>query len=221
MSIKIFADTSNSEEIQELSKNPLIQGFTSNPSLMKKAGVPDYTEFCKKVIEITDKPVSFEVFSDDFDEIERQARIISSWGENVYVKIPITNTQGVSSAPLINKLTKDIKLNITAVFGLIGADEIVSESPMIISIFAGRIADTGTDPAPFFNHAVSGAEYLWASTREVFNIIQAERAGADIITITPEIFRKYEALKGKDLTEFSLETVKQFYNDAQSCGFSL
>lgn len=218
--IKIFLDSGDIEEINELSKNPLIQGFTTNPSLMKKAGITDYEEFGRKIVEITDKPVSFEVFADEFDEMERQAKIISSWGENVFVKIPITNTQGTGSALLINKLTKEIQLNITAIFGLIAANEIIPELPMILSIFAGRIADTGRDPALFFNRAVK-AEYLWASTREVFNIFQAEEAGADIITVSPDIFRKYETMRNKNLQEFSLETVKQFYDDAQSSGFVL
>src|SRR3990167_1752213 len=223
--IKIFADGADLEAIKKLNKNPLVKGFTTNPTLMRNAGVSDYEKFAKEVlVEVRDKPVSFEVFSDNFDEMERQARKIASWGENVYVKIPITNTNRQSSVPLIKKIL-DIKLNITAVFTKEQIELLpISKIPMIISIFAGRIADTGTDPIPFIRSIkkfLIGAELLWASPREVLNIYQAEEAGADIITCTPDLIEKYEKLKGKDLAEFSLDTVKMFYNDGQAAGYKL
>ena len=225
--IKIFADTANIEEIKELEKNTLIKGYTCNPSIMRKAGITDYENFCKDVLSITKKPVSFEVFADEFDEMERQARIISSWSGNVYVKIPITNTKGKSSIVLINKLLSDkIKINITAVFKahqLSGLGD--TGTPHIISVFAGRIADTGFDPVPILHEvkmkSYGSAEVLWASPREVFNIYEAEMEGIDIITATPEIIKKYESFKRKDLLEFSLDTVKMFYNDGQAAGYKL
>lgn len=230
--MKIFADTSDTNEIRELNKNPLVSGFTTNPTLMRRAGVTDYEKFCKKVLSITDKPVSFEVFADDFDEMERQARIISSWGENVYVKIPITNTKGESSIELINKLLlANIKLNITAVFTLEQVREIVvkalitDKKKVIVSVFGGRIADTGVDPTIYIKRIRSvlprWIELLWASPREVLNIYQAEWVGCDIITCQPDLIEKYEKLKGKDLTEYSLDTVKMFYNDGVKAGFKL
>ena len=246
-SMKIFADTSDIKEIAELNANPLIEGFTTNPTLMKKAGVKNYEAFCKKVLKIvSNKPISFEVFADDFDEMERQARKIASWGENVYVKIPITNTKGESSIPLIEELTKVMQLNITAItqkvqiasslpkrisphpkyfmMHIYEVPYLLSSLPMILSYFAGRVADTGTNPVLFINEIRSvarGMEILWASSREVLNIYQAKEAGADIITCTPDLIRKYEKFKGMDLEELSLLTVKQFYDDAKSCGFSL
>src|SRR3990167_7750456 len=222
--IKIFADTSDLEAIRELDKNPLVQGFTTNPTLMNKAGVKDYKKFCKEVLNITDKPVSFEVFADDFKEMERQANIISSWGENVYVKIPVTNTKGESSIPLINKLY-GILLNITAVLSTEQIKQLaltaVPADKSIISIFCGRIADTGKDPVEVMKFArmtvpESWLQLLWASPREVLNIYQAEAAGADIITCTPELIAKYEKMKGKDLDELSLDTVKMFYEDGKT-----
>lgn len=225
--IKIFADTSVIEEIRELDKNPLVRGFTTNPTLMRKAGITDYEKFCKEVLSITNKPVSFEVFADEFEEMESQARIISSWGKNVYVKIPVMNTQGRSSIQLINKLLSDkIKVNITAVFKasqLSGLGD--TGTPHIISVFAGRIADTGVNPnSTIYDvkiRAYGSAEVLWASPREVLNIYQAEQEGADIITCTPDLIKKYQELKGKDLLEFSLDTVKMFFNDAQSSNYKL
>jgi len=230
--IKIFADTSDIKEIKELNEHPLIQGFTTNPTLMRKAGVTDYERFCKEVLAVTGKPVSFEVFADEFDEMERQAWIISSWGENVYVKIPIMNTKGQSTKQLTANLAvwKGIKLNITAImrYEQIGGLSIAitnDNEDHILSIFAGRISDTGINPIPCFQKLRSGcgcsAQILWASTREVLNIYQAEEAGADIITVTPEIFRKYEAMKNKDLQELSLDTVKQFFFDGKEAGFTL
>lgn len=222
--MKIFVDTSDIKEIEELNANPLIEGFTTNPTLMKKAGVKDYEAFCKEVLQIVkDKPVSFEVFADDFGEMERQARKIASWGENVYVKIPITNTKKQKSLWLITKLTEDIKLNITAI--TFPSFYIFQEQPMILSYFAGRIADTGRKIDLYkiqeIKSMARNAEILWASSREVLNIYQAKEAKADIITCTPDLIRKYEKFKGMDLGELSLLTVKQFYDDAKSCGFTL
>lgn len=223
--IKIFLDSSEINAIREYEEK--VQGFTTNPTLMRKAGVIDYEKFCKEVLaEVGNKPVSFEVFADDFEEMERQARLISSWGDNVYVKIPITNTKGESSAGLIKKLF-DLKLNITAVTQVSQARNLKSvvNSKSIISIFAGRIADTGKEPEESITNSkslIGGlVQILWASPREVLNIYQAEEAGADIITCTPELIYKYEKMKGKDLNELSLETVKQFYNDAKESGFKL
>lgn len=227
--IKIFADTSDINEIKELNNNPLIAGFTTNPTLMRKAGVKNYENFCKEVLEIVKtKPISFEVFADDFIEMERQARIISSWGENVFVKIPIINTKKESSIDLIKKLTNDgIKLNITAIMASHQVLELLSaHAPMIVSVFAGRIADTGVDPRSIMVQCKTyalykNAELLWASPREVLNIYQAETTGVDIITCTPDLIKKYEQLRGKDLTDFSLDTVKMFYRDAQLAGYKL
>ena len=190
---------------------------------MRKAGITDYEKFCKEVLSITKKPVSFEVFADEFDEMERQARIISSWGENVYVKIPITNTKGESSVRLINRLTQmGIKINATAVTQRDQYINIIPFAPLIVSIFAGRIADTGEEPRYWFiEYGLPTAELLWASPREVLNIYQAEQAGADIITVTPELLTKYEKMKGKDLYELSRETVQMFYDDAKESGFVL
>lgn len=216
--IKIFLDTSDINEIRAL-KNK-VDGFTTNPTLMRKAGVDNYEKFCKEVLsEIQSKPVSFEVFSDEFDEMEQQAKIISSWSENIYVKIPITNTKGKSSIDLINKLQFDgIKINITAVFYFDQLNGLIDHmTPRIISIFAGRIADTGIEPKMF---KYGFAEILWASPREVLNIYQAEKAGADIITVTPELFRKYEKMRNYDLRQLSLDTVKMFYSDGQAAGYN-
>lgn len=225
--MKIFLDSSDVNEIRKWKDK--VDGCTTNPTLMRKAGITDYEKFCKEVLlEVPDKPVSFEVFADEFDEMERQAKIISSWGENVYVKIPVTNTQRESSSNLIESLTDEgIKLNITAVFTL---EQIlfsfVPKAPMIISVFAGRIADTGVDPMPVmktFSEYTSqlAAELLWASPREVLNIDQAEQCGMDIITCTPDLLEKYTKLRGKNLNEFSLDTVKMFYEDAKASGFKL
>lgn len=224
--MKIFLDSGDINEILKWVKNPLVEGVTTNPTLMRKAGVKDYEGFAKDILANTDKPVSFEVFSDDFGEMERQARLISSWGKNVYVKIPITNTKGESSVPLIKRLL-DIKLNITAVFTPEQVKLLpIFVSPTIISIFAGRIADTGRNPVTIVSRIKSelfwaNAKILWASSREVLNIYQVKESGADIITCTPDLIEKYEKLKGKDLTEFSLDTVKMFYNDAKASGFKL
>src|SRR3990167_7666439 len=227
--MKIFADTSVLEEIRAWHQIPLIVGFTTNPTLMRKAGITDYERFCKEVLSVTDKPVSFEVFADDKESIERQARLISSWGKNVYVKIPITDTRGNSSVGIIKDLEQEIKLNITAVFStgqVLTVSKVLHQKiPTIISVFAGRIADTGRDPVPFIRRAkalaIEKAEVLWASPREVLNIYQAEEAGADIITCTPDIIKKYITTQHKDLLEFSRETVRMFYDDAKASGLQL
>jgi transaldolase len=232
LKIKIFADGAEKAGMVALTKNPDIAGFTTNPTLMRKAGVTDYTSFAKEVLrEITDKPISFEVFSDDMAEMERQARIIAAWGANVYVKIPIMNTKKESTFALVKKLAAEgIKLNITAILTSAQVAEIAKalspDVPAIISVFAGRIADTGVDPMPVMRKSraiLAGNpqhELLWASSRELYNIIQAEEVGADIITVTPEILQK-AAKMGYDLHELSRETVQMFYDDGKKVGYSL
>lgn len=237
LQIKIFADGADKMGMVELAKNPLIKGFTTNPTLMRKAGVSDYVAFAKEVLaEIKTKPVSFEVFSDDFPEMERQARVIASWAPNVYVKIPVMNTKGQSAAPLIKKLAADgIKLNVTAILTLEQVKEVMRvlspKVPAIISVFAGRVADTGIDPIPLMmdskaaiaEAATAGSErweLLWASPRELFNIYQAEFAGADIITVAHDILKKAVNI-GMDHHELSLQTVKMFYDDGQKVGYTL
>jgi|SRR3989344_728244 len=232
LNIKIFADGAEKVSMIALAKDSLIKGFTTNPTLMRKAGVTDYTSFAKEVLaEIKDKPISFEVFSDDFGEMERQARIIASWASNIYVKIPITNTKKEPSYDLIKKLSQDgIKLNVTAVFSIAQVKNtkkaLNREIPAIISVFAGRIADTGTDPVPVMKEAKAiladnpNFELLWASPRELLNIYHAEEAGSDIITVTPDVLKKAENI-GLDLEEFSLQTVKMFYDDGQKVGYTL
>lgn len=232
MKIKLFADGANAGEMLEEYKKGIVSGFTTNPTLMKKAGVADYEQFAKVVVKtIPNLPVSFEVFSDDFFGMEREARLISSWGSNVYVKIPVTNTQGFSTFPLIKKLSEEgIKLNVTA---LLTVDQVkyVTQAlsittPAIISVFAGRIADTGVDPMPIMKSAAKvvkskpNIELLWASTREVLNISQAESCNCHIITVTPDLLKKLPNI-GKDLTQLSLETVQMFYNDAKEAGYHI
>jgi transaldolase len=230
--IKIFADGADMDSIIELNKNPLIKGFTTNPSLMRKSGVTDYRKFAHEVMEvIKDKPVSFEVISDDFNEMYHQASEISSWGENVYVKIPITNTKGESSKNLIEELNLDkIKINITAITTISQFNTIFKKlqhkRDVYISIFAGRIADTGINPMFLIMEAVEQVyntkiEIIWASPREVYNIGQADKIGCHIITCTPELISKYEKLKGKNLTEYSRETVEMFFDDAIKSGLKL
>jgi len=232
LNIKIFDDGAEKASMIELSKQPLIKGLTTNPTLMRKAGVTDYVGFAKEVLaEIKNKPISFEVFSDDFAEMERQARIINSWASNIYVKIPITNTKKEPSYDLIKKLSDDgIKLNVTAVFSLSQVEKtkkaLSANVPSIISVFAGRIADTGVDPIPVMKEAkaiLAGAkniELLWASPREFLNIYHAEEAGSDIITVTPDVLKKAVNI-GLDHEEFSLQTVKMFYDDGQKVGYTL
>lgn len=231
--IKLFSDGANLSEMVALSKDPLIKGLTTNPSLIKKAGVKNYQEFCADVLQnITHLPISFEVFADEFAEMERQAKLIASWGDNVYVKIPITNSKRESSIPLIQRLASEgIKLNVTAILTLPQVTETVnalkSGPASIVSVFAGRIADTGRNPMPLLAQASEvcksagdHVELLWASTRELLNIIQAESVGCDIITCTTDLLKKLSMIN-KDLDELSLETVQMFKNDAESAGFQL
>ena len=230
--IKIFADGADKAGMLSLYNNPRIDGFTTNPTLMRKAGITDYMGFAKEILQtIDDKPVSFEVFADEFEEMERQAREIATWGSNVYVKIPVTNTKKLSSASLIKKLSAEgVQLNITAILSLEQvsevADALKNGSSSFVSVFAGRIADTGVDPIPLMKRAleilnhVSNAELLWASPREVLNVYQAESIGCHIITATNDILKKLD-LKGKDLEEYSLETVQMFFDDAQQAGYRL
>lgn len=230
--IKLFGDGASLTDFARLYEEGRVVGFTTNPTLMFKAGITDYAEFARKLVAlIPDMPLSFEVFSDEFDEMERQARLIASWGGDVYVKIPITNTRGESSLPLVERLSRDgVKLNVTAMLTLeqvAGTVEALDPKvPGIISVFAGRIADTGVDPMPIMRAAVAmaarkpHAEVLWASPREVLNLYQARDCGCHIITATPDILRKLE-MSGKDLAELSLETVAMFRTDAVAAGFSL
>jgi transaldolase len=231
LNIKIFADGANITEMKKAYREGFVKGFTTNPTLMKKAGVTDYEAFARAaLLEIPDLPISFEVFSDDFEEMEYEARYIAGWGDNVYVKIPITNTRGESSIPLIKKLSNDgLSLNITAILTLKQVEAvykaIVPGVKSIVSVFAGRIADTGRDPIPYMKETVSifnnnsNVEVLWASPRELFNIYQAEECGCHIITILNNILKKLPMV-GKDLEELSLETVNMFYNDAQSANYT-
>jgi len=232
MAVKIFADGADLASIIELNKNPLIKGFTTNPSLMRKSGVTNYREFALQVLaEVKDKPVSFEVISDDFDEMYRQALEISSWGDNVYVKIPITNTKGESSKNLIENLNlARVKINVTAITTLSQFNTVFRKlqhkRDVYISIFAGRIADTGVNPMCLIMEAVEQVyntkiEIIWASPREVYNIGQADKIGCHIITCTPELISKHEKLKGKNLTEYSRETVQMFFDDAIKSGLTL
>ncbi len=232
LKVKIFADGADEKSIRELYPCAHIKGFTTNPSLMRKAGVDDYERFARNLLEyVRAKPLSFEVFSDEFPEMQRQAKIISGWGENVYVKIPITNTRGESAAPLIATLLKDgLKLNITAMLPQTQVDEIrphfSKKSQAFISIFAGRISDTGTDPEPVMRYAVEAfkdcphTEILWASCRELYNVFMADRTGCHIITVTHDLLKKLSLL-GRNLNEYSLDTVKMFYNDARDSGYVL
>ncbi len=229
---KIFADGAEISEIIELNENNVVEGFTTNPSLMRKAGIENYESFSKEVLKIIGKkPISFEVFADDFDEMEIQAKKISEWGENVYVKIPIMNSKGLNSYELIKKLSsKKIKLNITAILTFEQVDAIYKildkDVANIISIFAGRIADTGIDPISIMQDSVElfrdskSCEILWASPREVLNYYQAQRIGCQIITVTKDIINKLP-LKGKNLNEYSKETVEMFYRDALSAGYKI
>ena len=230
--IKLFADGADKQGILEMYNNPSIDGFTTNPTLMRKAGITDYVTFAKEILdEITDKPVSFEVFADEYKEMEQQALQISKWGENVYVKIPVMNTKMMPSYELIRHLSlKGVKINITAIMTLeqvrMVSESVIGGPSCFVSVFAGRIADTGVDPVPLMRQALKilkiapNAELLWASPREVLNVYQAESIGCPIITATNDILKKLN-LKAKDLTEFSQETVQMFYQDAQASGFKL
>jgi transaldolase len=230
--IKIFADGADIKGMVEMYHAGFVSGFTTNPSLMKKSGVMDYEAFAKEVVKaISDLPISFEVFSDDFDTMEKEARKIGSWADNVYTKIPVTNTQGASSVPLIKKLSAEgFRLNITAMLTLNQVEQVIKNlTPGVgayISVFAGRIADTGIDPMPIMKEtaamcrSVFGVESLWASTRELLNIFQAQSCGVDIITVTNDLLKKVSNI-GKDLSLLSLETVQMFYNDAKSLGYKI
>lgn len=231
LKIAVYADGADITEMTEAARKGWIKGFTTNPTLMRKAGVRDYTEFARRAVEaIPDRPISFEVFADDFMNMKKEALTLSGYGKNVYVKIPVTNTRGESSAPLISELSKEgVRLNVTAVFSIRQVEGVLEALedgvPGIVSVFAGRIADTGTDPEAIMRQAAQlcrekGVRSLWASCREVFNIIQAERSGTDIITVTGDILAKLPKL-GKDLEEFSLETVRMFEEDGRKLGFSI
>jgi transaldolase len=232
LKLKLFADGADKTSMLEMYRNPLIKGFTTNPTLMRKAGITDYQAFAKDIISsIPDRPLSFEVFSDEFGEMERQAKLIRSWGENVYVKIPVTNSLGVFSGPLIRKLADyGVKLNVTALTTLSQVRNVVdnlSGGPAAyVSVFAGRVADTGRDPTALMAAAVEllglypNLELIWASPRELLNVFQADAVGCHIITATNDILKKL-SLVGKDLTQFSLETVKMFKADAEAAGFKL
>jgi len=230
--IKLYADGADLNGMIEEYKKGITSGFTTNPTLMKKAGVKSYEEFAKAALKaIPDLPISFEVFSDDLPGMEREARKIAGWGKNVYIKIPVTNTKGESTAPLVKKLSHDgLHLNVTAILTLDQVKTVAKAlspgTPSIVSVFAGRIADTGRDPMPIMKDAVNAlkplpkAELLWASTRELLNLVQAESCGCHIITITNDILKKIPQV-GKDLDQLSLETVQMFYTDAQSAGYGI
>jgi transaldolase len=230
--VKIFADGADRASILDLADNPWIRGFTTNPTLMRKAGITDYEAFGRSLVRaIPERPFSFEVLSDEFDEMEQQALQIATWGENVYVKIPITDTRGRSAAPLVKRLAEQgVKINVTALMTLDQVDAVLPSlrqgAPSCISIFAGRIADTGRDPLRILQGALARIraypqmELIWASPRELFNIVQADEIGCHIITVTHDLLKKLPLL-GRDLSEYSLETVKMFVDDARAANFSL
>jgi len=232
LKVKIFADGADVQGMVEMYRKPFINGFTTNPTLMRKAGISDYRAFAREVLAaIRDRPISFEVFSDEFPEMERQAREIAGWAENVYVKIPVTNSVGEPSYKLIRQLSHSgIKVNVTAVFTLEQTRDVIAnldpETPAYVSIFAGRIADTGRDPMPHMAAAlallgqVPKAELIWASPREVLNIFHADAVGCHIITVTNDVLAKLANWE-KDLRQFSLETVKMFRDDAVKAGYRL
>lgn len=233
LAVKIFADGADKDTLLRLYADPLIKGMTTNPTLMRKAGIADYEKFAHEILNtIKQKPISFEVFSDEFPEMRRQALKISQWQDNVYVKIPITNTRSESSLPLIRDLSqKGVRLNITAILttnqvrGVV--DTLAPEVPSVVSVFAGRIADTGRDPIEIMRESqelvktLPKAQLLWASVREVLNIVQAELCGCDIVTVPPDILKKARSLWHKDLADLSLDTVKMFADDASAAGFRL
>ena len=232
MSVKIFADGAEKAPMLKLYANPQIQGFTTNPTLMRKAGITDYEAFARDIVAaIPDRPISLEVFADEFDEMERQAERIATWGENIYVKIPVTNTRGESSCPLVRRLAaRGVKQNVTALMTLEQVREVtdaLAAGPAAnISVFAGRVADTGVDPLPMMRAALEimrpypQLELIWASPRELLNIVQASEIGCHIITVTSDILNKLPLI-GKDLQEYSLDTVKMFRADALASGFGL
>jgi len=232
LNVKIFADGADKAGMLEMYAKPFVKGLTTNPTLMKKAGITDYRAFCKEILtSIKDKPLSFEVFSDDFAEMERQAIEIASWGENVYVKIPVTNTKQETCYALVKKLaTQKVKLNVTALMTLDQVRDVVASLdpsvPSYVSVFAGRVADTGFDPVPMMAKSVEilkaapASELIWASPRELLNIFQADEIGCHVITVTNDILKKL-SLVGYDLDEYSLDTVKMFYKDAVEAGFKI
>lgn len=232
LKVQIFADGADKAGMLEMYAKPYIKGLTTNPTLMKKAGITDYRAFCKDILtHIKDKPLSFEVFSDDFAEMERQAMEIASWGDNVYVKIPVTNTKQEICYALVQKLGQQkVKMNVTAIMTMTQVRDVVAALnptvPSYVSVFAGRIADTGRDPVPMMAAAVEmlkiapAAELIWASPRELLNIFQADEVGCQVITVTNDILKKL-SLVGYDLDTYSLDTVKMFYNDAVAAGFKL
>lgn len=232
LNVKVFADGADLEGMIAMAREPHIKGFTTNPTLMNKAGIKDYAAFAKAALAaIPDRPISFEVFSDEFDEMDRQARQIATWGENVYVKMPVTNTRGEFSGPLITQLASaGVKLNVTALMTVAQVRDVCrclkSGVPSCVSVFAGRVADTGRDPLPIMREsltvlaAVDGAELIWASPREFFNIFQAAEIGCHIITVTNDLLKKIP-LTGRNLDQFSLETVEMFRKDAIAAGFQL
>lgn len=233
LTIKIFADGADKEGMLKLNANPLIQGLTTNPTLMRKAGLTDFESFARDILQtITVKPLSLEVFSDDFPEMKRQALKINDWGNNVYVKIPITNTRGESSMPLVKELSAEgVKLNVTAILTLEQVSGVAAalnpKVPAVVSVFAGRIADTGVDPVHIITESkkilteLPHAELLWASVREVLNIFQANDSDCHIVTVPHDILGKAIKMSGMDLGELSLDTVKMFANDAIAAGFTL
>lgn len=230
--VKIFADGADLESMIALAERPEIAGFTTNPTLMRKSGISNYEAFARKVLEnIPDRPISFEVFADDFESMLRQARLIASWGENVYVKIPVTNTKAESTNGVVRELTNDgVKLNVTALMTLPQVKSVTAAlsgtAGAIVSVFAGRVADTGRDPIPLMAAALeitsaqAEVELLWASPREILNVRQADDLGVDIITVTSDVLAKL-ALFGKSLDDYSLDTVKMFHDDAKAAGFLL
>lgn len=232
LKVKIFADGADRKGMLEMYAKPYIKGLTTNPTLMRKAGVANYRDFCKDVLSvIKDKPLSFEVFSDDFGEMERQALEIASWGTNVYVKIPVTNCNKETCYELVRKLSAEkVKINVTAILSLAAVRDVVASLnpsvPSYVSVFAGRIADTGRDPVPMMAAAVEilkaapAAELIWASPRELLNIFQADEVGCQVITVTTDILKKLSFV-GYDLNEYSLDTVKMFHDDAVAAGFTL
>ena len=233
LKVHLYADGADKAGILDLYAKPYIKGLTTNPTLMKKVGIKDYEAFAKDILtSVTDKPISLEVFSDDFSEMRRQGLKIASWGKNVYVKIPITNSRGESSIPLIAELAQqNVKLNITALLTLAQVRDVAAALnpavPSVVSVFAGRIADTGVDPVPLMRasgallESQPKAELLWASVREVLNIIQAEECGCKIVTVPHDILAKAAKMLGQDLTDLSLDTVKMFAKDAADAGFKL
>ena len=232
LKVKIFADGADKVGMLEMYAKPFVKGLTTNPTLMKKAGITDYRAFCKEILaSIKDKPLSFEVFSDDFSEMERQAIEIASWGENVYVKIPVTNTKQETCYALVKKLAaQKVKLNVTALMTLTQVRNVVASLdpniPSYVSVFAGRVADTGFDPVPMMAKSVEilkaapASELIWASPRELLNIFQADEIGCHVITVTNDILKKL-SLVGYDLDKYSLDTVKMFYKDAVEAGFKI